>query len=444
MTPKQLREQRSKLIAEARALAELAATEGRDFTAEEQQRWDRQNEEINGLTRRIETLERAEELGRLDGRPVDGDRVPPEEGGWQRRRDRAPADERTQALAIQAWMRAQMGRPLSARHQQAAERCRIYPQARTLTLRLLPTEVYGRFRGEALGRQWRAMGVGVGASGGFGVGSVLVTNLEVAMLEFNAVRQVAEVIRTDRGEPMPWPTANDTGNEGELIGENAPASEQDVSLGQVVFGAHKFGSKMVRLSSELLEDNVVNLLDRLGGMLGERIGRRQNRAFTVGNGASQPHGLVTRAAIGKTAAATNALTADEILDLMHSVDPAYRQNAGFMLHDSILAVVRKLKDSQGRYLWSESPREGEPDRLWGRPLVINQHMASALAAAADVMLFGDFRKYKIRDAGVLRLRRLVERYADVDQEGFVAWSRSDGNLLDAGTGPVKKLRMAAA
>jgi HK97 family phage major capsid protein len=101
--------------------------------------------------------------------------------------------------------------------------------------------------------------------------------------------------------------------------------------------------------------------------------------------------------------------------------------------------LRKLKDGNGRYLWQDNQQDGEPSRLHGRPITINQDMDSTIAAAKKTLLYGQLSKYKIRSVGGVRLYRLQERFRDNDEDGFIAFIREDGNLLDAGTKPVKVL-----
>ena len=113
-----------------------------------------------------------------------------------------------------------------------------------------------------------------------------------------------------------------------------------------------------------------------------------------------------------------------------------------MCNDSTISAIRKLTDDDGQFLWQPGMQAGIPDRLYGRRVIVNQDVAD-IAATAKPLLFGDFRLYKIRDAAGFRLRRLVERYADNDQQGFVAFSRHDGDLLNAGTNPIKFMTMKA-
>ena len=152
---------------------------------------------------------------------------------------------------------------------------------------------------------------------------------------------------------------------------------------------------------------------------------------------------MTAATLGVTAASAAAITGDELINLYHSVDPAYRAGAGWVMHDNVVLYVRKLKDGDNQYLWQPGLQAGVPDRLLTAPVTVCQEMASTVEASAKTVLFGQLSKYKVRDVGTLRLKRLVERYAEYDVEGFVALSRHDGELLDAGTHPVKYLQQAS-
>jgi HK97 family phage major capsid protein len=153
--------------------------------------------------------------------------------------------------------------------------------------------------------------------------------------------------------------------------------------------------------------------------------------------------VVVSSTEGVVAASKTAVTDAEIVSLVHVLDPAYRTNAIWMFHDTILAAIRGLKDvTSGQYLWQPGMQAGVPDRLFGYRYVVNQSMASAQAQAAKIILFGDFSKYKVRDVAGIRLVRLDELFAQTDQVGFVAFLRSDGQLLDAGTNPIKHLTNA--
>ncbi|MBC3989338.1 phage major capsid protein [Streptomyces sp. AC563] len=295
------------------------------------------------------------------------------------------------------------------------------------------------------GKELRAQGVATGAAGGYLVPPAFRAKMVEAQKFFSSMRDVAEVITTETGATLPWPTNDDTANVGAILAENTQVTEQDVTLGQADIGAYTYTSKLVRVSLQLLNDNAFDMEDWLARKLGERIGRAQNAHFTTGTGTNQPEGVQTNAVVGKTGATgqTTAVTYDDLIDLIHSVDPAYRLGgrAAWMLHDTTLAAARKLKDGQNRPLWEPSVQVGVPDTLLGYKYSVNQDMPT-MAANAKAILFGDFYAgYLIRDVQDVQLLRLAERYADYLQVGFLSFARTDGTPQD--TAAYKAYRNAA-
>lgn len=279
-----------------------------------------------------------------------------------------------------------------------------------------------------------AAGVGTGGAGGYTVPPAFRNALIEQMTYVAAMRQYAEVIRTDSGANMPWPTVDDTAQEGVILAENTAAAEQDVTFGTNSLDAYMYTSKLVRVSIQLLQDTGFNLEAWLAGALGRRIGRVQNRHYTVGTGSSQPDGLFTTATVGKTGAAAQLTTFlyDDLVDLVESIDPAYieqgGENVGFMGSQSARKAVRKLKDSQGRPLWEPSLQAGTPDYLIGYPYRVNNYVPVP-AASAKSLGFGNIREaYVIRDVSDVQLMRLAERFAEFLQVGFMAYQRSDGTV----------------
>jgi HK97 family phage major capsid protein len=131
------------------------------------------------------------------------------------------------------------------------------------------------------------------------------------------------------------------------------------------------------------------------------------------------------------------------VDLKHSVDAAYRSNAEFMMNDLTVAAISKLLDGNGKPLWAAGIQVGAPDTILNHPYVVNNDMA-VMAASAKSILFGDFSKYMIRDVLGITMMRLAERYADFLQVGFMAFMRTDADLLDAGQAPIKHYINAAS
>jgi len=256
------------------------------------------------------------------------------------------------------------------------------------------------------------------------------------------MREVATILRTDSGNDLPIPTVSDHANVGAILAENTQVSEQDITFAQITMKAYKYSSKLIRVSAELLQDSAIDLESFIGGALGERIARILNTHFTTGDNSSKPQGISASGA-GKTGSSASAITFDELLDLQHSLDPAYRANAKFMMNDTTFKAVRKLVDDQNRPIFLNDLSATSPGTLFGVPVVINQDVA-VIAASAKVIYYGDFSKYLIRDVQDFTLLRLEERYADYHQVGFVGFSRNDGRILDAGTDPIKHFVMAAS
>ena len=283
-------------------------------------------------------------------------------------------------------------------------------------------------------KELRAQAVGSNTAGGYLVPEGYRNRLVETMKAYGNVMGVAEVLTTDTGNALPWPTNDDTGNEGALLAENVQDTELDLTLGTNQLGAYKYTSKITRASLEFIQDTAIDAEGWITRKHGERLGRITNRHFTVGTGTAQPQGIVTGATVGVTAATggTTAITGDNLIDLQHSIDPAYRNgNARFMLTDTALASIRKLKDANNMYLWQPSVQAGVASTLLGSPYIINQHMAVP-AASARTVLYGDFRAgYVVRIVRGVQAVRFDERYMDFFQVGFVSFLRADGRVQDA-------------
>lgn len=280
--------------------------------------------------------------------------------------------------------------------------------------------------------------------GGYLIPAGFSGQLEESMKAFGGVETVADVFSTDSGNPLPWPTVDDTAQTGALLAINTAVAEQAVTYGVVDFAAYKFSSKLVLVPVELMQDSAFDLDSHLAGVLGTRLARVHNTYQTTGTGSSQPQGIITGASSGVTAASATVVTYDELLDLEHSVDPAYRNvafGAGWMFNDSTLKALKKMKDGEGRPLWQAGVAGGAPDTIDGFAYSINQDMAS-IATGTKPIAFGALKKFKVRKVKGFTLLRLVERYADLHQIGFLAFTRMDSRMLDAGTDPVKYITMA--
>lgn len=295
--------------------------------------------------------------------------------------------------------------------------------------------------------------------GGYLIPQGFSNQLEEALKMYGGMLEACEVFNTETGNTLPWPTVDDTANSGRILAINTQVTNTPFVFGQVSFGAFTFVSDQVLVPIQLMQDSYFNLDSFVAKNLGTRLGRILNNKLTVGvTGSGEPNGIVPAATLGKTGASgqTATIIYDDLVDLEHSVDPAYRKGVktGWMMSDSMLKLIKKLKDSNGRPLWqpglTASFARGAENSILDYPYSINQDMAAPGTSGSPVvgnksLLFGDFSKYKIRRvAGGTTVLRLVERYADYLQVGFIGYLRADGNLVDAGTHPIKYYQNAAS
>lgn len=297
------------------------------------------------------------------------------------------------------------------------------------------------------------MSTTTGSEGGFTVDSQVATSVLDAMKAFGGMRAVSNVIATSGVGAMSFPTSNGTSEVGEIIAENQSATDADVTFGTISLPVYKYSSKVVTVPFELLQDSSVDIEAFVRNRLVERIGRITNAHFTTGTGSSQPHGVVTAATVGETApnsdSQVTAVKYDSLVNLQHSVDPAYRAlgRARWMFNDSTLKVIRKIKDGSSRPIfvpgYDQTVPGGSPDTLLGAPITINQDVPS-MGVSARSILYGDFSFYYIRDVMSVEMFRFTDSaFTKKGQVGFLAWMRSGGNLIDVG-GAVKVFVNAAS
>lgn len=297
------------------------------------------------------------------------------------------------------------------------------------------------------------MSTTTGSEGGFTVDSEVATSVLDALKAFGGMRAVSTVIQTTGVGAMSFPTSDGTSEEGELVPENVSATDEDVTFGTISLPVYKFSSKVVAVPFELLQDSNVDIEAFVQSRLVTRLGRITNRLFTTGTGSAQPHGVVTAAPIGVTAANSTsqvtAVTYDSLVDMQHSVDPAYREQGGarWMFNDTTLRQLRKIKDQSNRPIfvpgYETGNPQGAPDRLLGDPITINQQMVD-MAASQRSIAYGNFSAYHIRDVMAVEMFRFTDSaFTKKGQVGFLAWMRTGGNLVDVG-GAVKVFVNAAS
>ena len=273
-----------------------------------------------------------------------------------------------------------------------------------------------------------ALQIGTDSEGGYLVPDEYERTLVEALEEENVFRQLAKVIRTSSGDrKIPVVATKGTAS---WIDEEGAYLESDDSFGQVSIGAYKVGT-MIKVSEELLNDSVFDLEAYISREFARRIGAKEEEAFFTGDGSGKPLGVLAAtggAETGVTAASATAITADELIDLFYSLKAPYRRTAVWVLNDSTIKAIRKLKDNQGQYLWQPSLTAGAPDLLLGKPVRTSAYMP-AIAADAKTVAFGDFSYYWIADRQGRSFKRLNELYAATGQVGFLASQRVDGKHL---------------
>ncbi|SPB16519.1 HK97 family phage major capsid protein [Caballeronia novacaledonica] len=301
---------------------------------------------------------------------------------------------------------------------------------------------------QAIGDIRNAMSTTTPGEGGYTVATEYFRQLTQAMKAFGGIRSVATTLQTGTGAQMNFPTADATAEQGEIVGQNTAVTALDTTFGNKTLDVYKYSSKKIALPFELIQDSMFDLEGYIQALLALRIGRITAAHFTTGSGTGQPTGIVTAATVGKTGTTGQTATViyDDLIDLEHSVDPIYRAAAGYLMADSSLKVIRKIKDTQGRPIFVPGYEQGNPggapDRLLGRPITIAQEMP-AMAANAKSIAFGDFSKYIVREVMDLTMFRMTDSAFTLNgQVGFVAFNRQGGNLIDVG-GAVKLYQNSA-
>jgi HK97 family phage major capsid protein len=422
MSPKEIREKRAALHSQMTAVMAKPTAEKRVPTTEENSDFDRFESEFNDLGAHLQRVERLDNSNR-------------------------------ELNALQPVVLDPIGRPVSS-ETSAATHSEEYSKAFYKMLRKGPAGLSGSEQ-SALNAGFdpqAALSPATGSTGGYTVPQGFEDVLVEARKWYGGIDQFSETITTDTGAPLPWPTANDTVNIGEIIGVNTQLSMAQPSFGQVMFNGYIFSSKIVLVPITLMQDSAFPLDTWLPRQLGVRIARIQNTKFTVGvGGGTEPTGIITAAAaagnvVQMTTGNVATISADNFTDLETAVDKAYRPGAKYMLNDKTLQLVKKLKDSSGRSLWlsglASSLQGGYPATINGYEYVINNDMPVP-GASNYIVAFGDPTAFKIRRVKGYVTMRLTERYADYLQVGFLAAERADSNLIDAGTHPVALLQNSA-
>lgn len=272
------------------------------------------------------------------------------------------------------------------------------------------------------------LSVGTDTEGGYLAPDEFQTTLITALADENFMRGLAHVIQTSSGDSK-IPVVS-THGAASWVAENGAVSDSDEVFSQVSLSAHKLAT-FLKVSEELINDSVFNIEGYLAAEFARRIGAAEEEAFMKGDGNNKPTGIFHTtggAGVGVTAAKQAEITADEIIDLFYSLRAPYRKSAVWIMNDSTVKMIRKLKDTTGQYLWQPALTAGNPDTILGRP-VHTSVFAPEIKAGARSVAFGDMSYYWIADRQGRAFQRLNELYAANGQIGFRATQRVDGKLI---------------
>ena len=378
----ELREKRAKAWEAAKAFLDAKAKDGAFASAEDAATYDRMEQEVMDLGKQIDRLERQAaidaELAKATSTPI-----------TNQPNGKADGDSK-QGRASDEYKRA----------------------------------FWNGMRNKMSYEVQNALSIGTDSEGGYLVPDEYEKKLVQALEDEVFFRSLANVIKTSSGDrKIPIVTSK---GEAAWIDEGGQFPESDDSFGQTSIGAYKLAT-MIKVSDELLNDSVFNIENYISKEFARRIGTKEEEAFFVGDGKGKPEGLFGSADLGVTAATVN-ITFDDVMDLFYSLRSPYRKKATWLLNDSTVKAIRKLKDGNGNYIWQPSVRDGEPDRILNRPYRTSIYVPE-LAAGNRVMAFGDYSYYWIADRQGRSFKRLNELYATTGQVGFLACERVDGKLI---------------
>ena len=403
-----LRERRARVWEEAKALADGAADENRSFSAEEQGKWDAMNEDLDNLDTRIKSALDTEK------RANDADALFNEVRG-AKPESKGPEAQRTEQgnAELRSFLLGNKGRTFDVMPKGIVDYRALSKLTATAGLNTVPTSFYDR--------------------------------LMMHLIEVSAIMQAgATVLNTNSGETIQVPKTT-AHSSAAIVTEGGTIGASDPTFGQISLGAYKYGT-LIQVSRELLEDTGVDLEGYLSMQAGRALGNAFGAHAVTGDGTNKPRGVVTDATLGITGstAVVGAANSDNLIDLFYSVIAPYRASSAtkWIMKDSTVATVRKLKDTTGQYIWQPGLTAGAPDTILGKQVLTDPNVAGT-ALSAKSILFGDFSQFFVRLAGGVRFERSDDYAFNTDLVTFRALLRADSALVDL-TGAVKYFQGNAA
>ena len=419
----QLIDQRLRAVDSLQELVVEVEAAGGEWTAEDEQRASRMNEEIDSLRKRIDALEQLQKQGAsMDEQRQKFEKIVRPDGQISPDSD----EER-----MRNWIRA-----LSPESDAWAPRSITFP---------LGQKVKDSVRARKMGDEFRDLSKGTATDGAELIPTGFLATLYEHMVENAAVRQTgALILTTDSGENITVPKTTTHGTAA-LVAEAGTVAEDDPQFANVTLNAYKYWQR-IDVSRELVEDSAVDLLDYIARAAGRNVGLASGTHFVTGTGSGQPQGVANSPTAGKTGATgqTTTVIAEDLIDLYHSVVSGYRTRGVWLMNDLSAAIVRKIRDASGasagtgNFMWQPGLQAGMPDRLLGKPVVTDPNVAT-MAANAYSIAFGDFSEYYIiRDVNGVRFDRSDDFLFGTDQVAFRVLIRTDGKQVVNGSGGAVK------
>ena len=382
-----LREKRASLWDAAKKYRDAHIGSDGTMTAEDAATYDRMVDDVDRMKKEIDRLERQEAIENEMNKPVSQPIV-------NRPDDGQPKEKEKRGTATDAYKTA------------------FWNMVRAKTMSY---EIHN------------ALKIGEDDHGGYLAPDEFERTLVEALEEQNIFRQFAHVITTSSGDrKIPVVASKGTAS---WIDEEAAFPESDDTFGMLSIGAFKLATT-IKVSDELLHDSVFDVASYIAKEFARRIGAAEEEAFFTGNGIGRPTGILNAtggAETGVTSAGAN-ISFDDVIDLYYSLRSPYRRNAVFMMNDSTVRALRKLKNGSGDYLWQPSVTADTPDTILNRPVYTSSYMPT-VASGAKSILFGDMSYYWIADREGRTFQRLNELYAPTGQVGFLSFERVDGKLI---------------
>lgn len=387
------KQERAKLIKQARDLLERAEENNRNLTAEEREQYDKIMEDANDLSETIQRMEQQWELERgLENTSTEPIKPQLGDGGEGRGKE----NKEEYRAALNKFLRGGMS--------------------------VLGPE------------EQRVLQVSVDSSGGYiAAPQQFVAQLLKEVDDAVFIRQLATTFQLEKSVSLGVPSLDSDLNDADWTTELATGTQDD----NLKFGKRELKpnpiAKRVKVSKKLIDVSAISIDDLIRQRMNYKFAVTFEKAYLTGDGVDKPLGLFVASNDGistnrdvSDGNTTTGVEFDGLINAKYKLKGQYWPRANWLFHRDVVKEVAKLKDNNGQYLWRESVRVGEPDRILGFPVRMSEFAPNTMTAGKYVGLLGDFSYYWIADAMDMTIQRLVELYAESNQIGYIGRMESDG------------------